>query len=534
MRRSSAANNRRPSTTAAATNKASFSLTSKSLLRKVDEHISGLSFHDEDGDDGDDRQREDQSTLEEEHDLLEFVKLVCPHWSRPRRRGRSDAHRAVKKLKAIGVKDTSDLCRRVADNTVNEELQAAGLPKFSKDTLDAIRKQGIFQRSLDTLKEPLHFRQTGNFAPVLQMFSKVNLRQRALGRPESPVRAAHKASNPAWNPTVLPGRSPDPNRVRSDTDDDRPATTTAVSLDVMSDPYLAMRSAGPAGGLSEFSTYSLRSHNSTDDHRRPIGGASLRYNVQHPRKHLRTPDGSRLMTSSSLPATSMSGTLMTGSVQDRPSTVMHINWAEIGAGQVDTGAASDATSGPSGQPSRDRASTDFSGVTAGRGDEAHPEDVDQDLSQVQKWWAKPSRRERTLPKWTSMKKGKDSLLHHSEAMLAEQDQLEQMQRLRRLMEAEGDRSPMRAFVVESIKVRVEEEAEHDLQSAIDTQQRCMNIRKTMSSMLNARRELSTLKSRMAAVIGDDTDHAHHGEGGLPPVSVAGRYHQSDSSSHLTA
>eukprot|EP00971_Amphidinium_carterae_P087486 1730937-Amphidinium_carterae.1 len=209
-------------------------------------------------------------------------------------------------------------------------------------------------------------------------------------------------------------------------------------------------------------------------------------------------------------------------MQDRPSTGFHVNWSDMST--AEHGSTSESLF----DRSRDRVSTDLSGVMS-RGDDHHDEVGDHDFPQVHRWWAKPPKRDRT-PKWTSMRTGKDSLLHHSAAMIAEQDQLEQMQRLRRLMEAEGDGSPMRAFVVESIKVRIDEEAEHDLQSTIDTQQRCMNIRKTMSSMVNARRELSSLRSRMISILGDD-DHGHHADG-LPPVGA--RFHHGNSSSDLTA
>eukprot|EP00971_Amphidinium_carterae_P047733 940001-Amphidinium_carterae.1 len=66
------------------------------------------------------------------------------------------------------------------------------------------------------------------------MFSKVNLRQKALGRPESPARAAHKTMSHTWNPSVAGAsrRSPPPDA------DNRPRTTTAASGDTNADSYM--------------------------------------------------------------------------------------------------------------------------------------------------------------------------------------------------------------------------------------------------------------------------------------------------------
>merc|ERR1711988_508351 len=78
----------------------------------------------------------------------------------------------------------------------------------------------------------------------------------------------------------------------------------------------------------------------------------------------------------------------------------------------------------------------------------------------------------------------------------------------RLMDGQGNRSPMRKHIVGNIRCRLAEEKERDTQAMLDTQQRCMNIRKNLSSMLNSRREFSAVKQRAQVLI----------EGELPAVS----------------
>jgi len=113
-------------------------------------------------------------SLEGQNDLLQFLKVVKPDWSFPRRKGHSDVRRVVDKLKAIGVTSTWELLQGVMRNTINEDLASAGYSVFSKDTLDSMRKRISFFRQLDVLTES-NFRQTGPFAPVPQMLSKQKL-----------------------------------------------------------------------------------------------------------------------------------------------------------------------------------------------------------------------------------------------------------------------------------------------------------------------------------------------------------------------
>lgn len=118
---------------------------------------------------------QDTATLDGKNDLRQFLKVVKPDWSVARRRRRAEINKVAEKLCAIGVKDSWDLMSRVTTNRINEDLTAAGYSRFSRETLERIRKHTSFFRALENLTEA-NFRQTGDFAPVPQLLSKVNLR----------------------------------------------------------------------------------------------------------------------------------------------------------------------------------------------------------------------------------------------------------------------------------------------------------------------------------------------------------------------
>ncbi|CAE7215723.1 unnamed protein product [Symbiodinium sp. KB8] len=107
-------------------------------------------------------------SLVSENELVHFLKLARPEWSKPRRRGRSDIVRVLAKLKAVGVNDIDTLIRKVEKNTINEELYNKGLMPLSRAALDSIRKQKTFMQALESVDVP-NIRQVGVFDPVAQM-----------------------------------------------------------------------------------------------------------------------------------------------------------------------------------------------------------------------------------------------------------------------------------------------------------------------------------------------------------------------------
>lgn len=126
---------------------------------------------------------------EAERDLREFLKVTRPEWTMLTRDGKSNAHRAMLKLKDIGVTDISELMRRVRANTLNMDLSEAGHTRFSEDTIEALRSEASFVRALEYLKEP-HYRQTGCFAPVPLLLAKTYTQQWGGGQ-----RPTHKSTS---------------------------------------------------------------------------------------------------------------------------------------------------------------------------------------------------------------------------------------------------------------------------------------------------------------------------------------------------
>eukprot|EP00439_Symbiodinium_sp_Y106_P002423 s8231_g1.t1 len=102
-------------------------------------------------------------SLVAENELVHFLKLARPEWSKPRRRGRSDIVRVLAKLKAAGVNDIDTLIRK--------ELYNKGFMPLSRAALDSIRKQKTFMQALESVDVP-NIRQVGVFDPVAQMLSR--------------------------------------------------------------------------------------------------------------------------------------------------------------------------------------------------------------------------------------------------------------------------------------------------------------------------------------------------------------------------
>ncbi|CAJ1461549.1 unnamed protein product [Effrenium voratum] len=79
------------------------------------------------------------------------------------------------------------------------------------------------------------------------------------------------------------------------------------------------------------------------------------------------------------------------------------------------------------------------------------------------------------------------------AMLDEQDALFERAKLQKLMEQEGLFSPMRKHVAENIRSRLKEESDKVAAEGLEMQHKCTNIRKNLGQMMNARRDLASLR-----------------------------------------
>jgi len=485
-------------------------------------------------------------TVEDESDLRQFLKVVRPDWSCARRKGHSNIQRVVEKLKAVGVYDTWELMHRVNANTINEDLSAAGCSRFSRDTLESIRKQSSFVRALEHLKEP-YYRQIGLFAPVPQLLTGTNLRVRAAQSgyaasgaavvapvwPATPERSA-MLERSASESSSLPagggggagrgGGSRGAVRVHlgdelESVDGERLHTVAGATCGGPDSLFLGCLESGISQELSGFPCHG---------NRRSLDGSLSRHlylrGARRPRhskpRDIRT-QSSVMSTSSSLPELSKelfshdafdlnSARATSPSERSNRSNSPPRSRANT-AGSVGTDCRGAVSNSRVCSPARNRRGSGDSsfGSSHGREPRVSPSQVkaqstaDAELqleAQAEKWEKSGVKmlNERRDARWTSL--CSDSLLLHGDAMLLEQVALDDRTKLYRLMQGQGPASGMRRHIANNIKCRLREESERDTQMALDTQQRCMNIRKNLTSMLNARRELNAIRTKAQVVI----------------------------------
>jgi len=407
-------------------------------------------------------------SLEMESDLKQFLKVCRPDWSLPRRRGHCNVVRACEKLKAIGIVGVQDLVEKVARGTINEELSKANKPRFSRDTLQSIRKHKAFWESLSHLSEP-SYRQIGLFAPVPQMLAGKNLRTEALrptgsnsgtlqpvtGSVDSNRRARPKGLKAAWK-----------TRTRS---------STGTSSNVSSSSSDSSDSESPTRGTRPNLTTSSA-----------FGGSSVGQQEILPRLRCSRPDAN-IKAQKTLPKVSSSPAF-------GGSTMESLQSSKGGL---------DITSSTLASTLRRRGSEDVQG-TRGK---ASVEDEDWQHAEKYSTAGASMLSAALTPHWSSLRN--DSALKHAEAMMKEQEDLEHKQKLYRHMSLEGFHSPMRHHVAHKIQNRLQEERSHDAQVLMEVHQTCMSIRKNLNGMANARKNLNNLRLEARHV--------------LDPVPTKGRF-----------
>merc|ERR1719217_872073 len=92
-----------------------------------------------------------------------------------------------------------------------------------------------------------------------------------------------------------------------------------------------------------------------------------------------------------------------------------------------------------------------------------------------------------------------SLVEQGEEILHEQDVIEQ--RFKFMRNARSRDMGMRQFVAANIKKRMKEQSGNETAAGLSMQQRAMNIKKNLTCMTNARRELASTKARISALHG---------------------------------
>lgn len=437
-------------------------------------------------------------SMEEENELRQFLKLARPDWSMPRRKGHNDIVRACDKLKAIGVQDVADLLHRVTANTINDDLSEAHKPRFSRETIMSIRKEGTFWQSLSHLSEP-SYRQIGLFAPVPQMLADRNLRIQALKSSGTnsgalPLTGAVSTSSGSRHPSA--------SSVRPNTVDHAGSTkwsagrraasflSSTVGSSTMSSESPRIRPSSMALSIPYSSNLDGEDDSFEDCGVLPrLRGARARAGARDT-SHMNW-RRTQMSTSVSLPCFLDAG----GSICESISEVGSLPDVSRGlsAGRrlsmpADTSAA--ASTVPASSASN--ASWGAHGCGASNASQAGEND-DIHERQVERWVRAGTTMISTplTPGWSSFQK--DTLLQHGEAMIREQEDLQHKKKLYQQMALEGRTSPMRQHLAEKIETRLREEKSRDAQAAMEVHQSCMSIRSNINGMSSLRKDLSSLR-----------------------------------------
>lgn len=446
-------------------------------------------------------------SLEAENDLLQFLKVVRPGWSIPRRGSQSDIQRVMHKLKTIGVSDTDELIRRVTQNTINDDFFATGQSRFGRSTLDDMRKQMPFIKALNNMNKPC-CRMTGKFAPVPQLLSKTNLRARL---PTVSMGGSTSSGNPG-------SASGSMRRTLSDTGFSRGSPSVSRTLDFnTSEP-------GSPSPLSDrpFFRERLRLRDADQGRRRRMVGAMSVPDLSHQN----TGSTCELLSASCLDDVSQPSPSAGRSNGER--TAMSPGSAR-GAKckssspqrpRVESSALSATPSnrGANIAKSRNNTMDQTRGDDAGSNSSPHPSPTIKFAlnTEVVSPPASPIGEVEALsrsgwnPSMGGSMRGSDNIarwaiggvknapLMHSEEMLREQICLDDRERLARLIRPSI--SPMRAHIASNIRNRLKEESERDAMEVLNIQQRCINIRKNLTGMSNTRRELSAIRGKVQLLV----------------------------------
>jgi len=313
-----------------------------------------------------------------------------------------------------------------------------------------------------------YFRQVGAFAPARQLLSAANLRQKSADNAKKATIDEEKDS--LGEMPELSSCSFSPLRTRGEP---RPATV---------DPVIAVGLGDHGGVFVSGTTCVTTSDNFADlfagmPNSKP--GALYLRNAR-PRHGRAKPSQSRPVTVCSLPDLSK---------------LQRSNMSR----ESDGGMVARSYS-----PRRGRTDSSSSFGSGSRASCAHSSELDPALD---KWTRTGTEISKTpwVAKWA--KKGRNHAVRQGEAMLREQVALDDAKDLYKLIESEGEESPMRRHITSRIRNRLREEKEKDEQGVIDAQQRCMNIRNNLGKMQAARRDLSEQKRKAEeALLGKEHFH----------------------------
>mmetsp|Transcript_9400 Transcript_9400/g.16670 ORF Transcript_9400/g.16670 Transcript_9400/m.16670 type:complete len:490 (-) Transcript_9400:116-1585(-) len=467
------------------------------------------------------QERSPLGSLEAENELRQFLKIARPDWSKPRRTGRNDVARVIAKLKAIGITDVESLIQRVETNTINEELFNNNFIPLSREALDSMRKQRAFFQGLDSVDVP-NVRQVGAFDPVAQMLSRRRLARAvtSAGRSSSPSRD-RRSEDRSDGFGGLHRNNTAPGGLRR-ADLERFATSTPPLSAVLGS---AGSIASMSGTASQVGAVRLRGakNSSRGRHRRlpamsqPIqalaapgaemDGGSL-VDEGSPRSVISMSPRPRNASSSKFSVTWSTGSVAGHSVEmegsdaggERPVAEKPEKGAGRTARSLTAGSLPTVTdfgnSRSLGQSRQTLAS--ITAMTPVRADTPTSEELlslQRENHRILREMEDPGR---IAAKWSQ--RSIKTPLEQGEDMLKEAQALDDRERLVRQVKAKsGPADPFRSHIAQNIKMRLRDEEHQRATEGLAINQQCMNIRKQLASMVNARKELTGLRVKVEKV-----------------------------------
>mmetsp|Transcript_8754 Transcript_8754/g.19401 ORF Transcript_8754/g.19401 Transcript_8754/m.19401 type:complete len:697 (-) Transcript_8754:20-2110(-) len=462
---------------------------------------------------------------EAKQELREFLKVVRPEWSLYDKRAVANIERVMDKLGAIGVYDINGLMQRVNSNSINMDLSQMGRSRFEDETLQKLRTAKSFLRAMDHLKEPF-YRQTGNFAQVRQLLAKSNLWNWDEKNPENSTQAADKktagagkrpASSPAGRATkvswqdsskgskteVSPRKQLERSKsapLRSDTDPDlhrhRSRGNDAASLGrrirqqkgyakAAQHANIAVRRRStvtlPEQILSQVPCdrpqlrFLTRPSSSSDPSRRAAYSEFKEMNRQRPQS---------------------ASAVTHHSLANRPSQAV-LEAENMRASLIESYDGSEACAPKSKASALARQKTT---PAEGAGEPLTEAKLEEEVDRIQQAGATMNVLHRKA-RWSNLRA--DNLHEQADSMLEEQQALDEKTLLFKLMDHEGLASPTRQVIAGNIKHRLKDVAPRDAKLSSDVHMRSTNIRNQLQQMLEARRELRSVRKSTQALLKED-------------------------------
>lgn len=450
---------------------------------------------------GDDARDVYSYSLEGQNELLQFLKAIRPEWSFPKKNGKSNLRSVMDKLKAVRVGTVWELFRAVMRNTISEDLAQAGYSVLSKETLDRIRKRTSFFRQLDVLTET-DCRQTGAFAPVPQLLSQKKLAywskvpshhgRKFDERPQSPERRS---------PTPRASSSQSRRASRSGHFENRLFVSNGNLIEVDGQDMCRPRLRGAR-------TCVRRGHD-IEPFRAEKSEADTSQALDKDRwalkSAMRLPALSKTWQAGDNKAT-CSSSLDSGDKPPKIGLLREASQVSISGDDSHTlrdGSTENRTRLGSGQSSFLFMTPQQRARSSSVDHSSSGQEADTLLATVVKLQQEAAAmQDFRPPSWSVLRRHENALIESGQAMLDEQKALFERSKLQKLMEQEGLCSPMRQHVAKNVRSRLKEESEKVAAEGLEMQHKCTNIRKNLGQMMNARRDLASLRR---AIVGRGID-----------------------------